>query len=82
MHFLDETSFQDVAHIDDLFFLRDTQISLGILSSCVTRQPSHPIWTIPPSSSFLFFLASFDWKIMHACRDIMGLRSWESIQGP
>jgi len=59
MHFLDEASFQDVAHIDDLLFLGDPQISLGILSSCATRQPSHLIWTILPSSSFLFF-----WQIL------------------
>jgi len=28
------------------------------------------------------FLVSFDGKIMQVCGDIMGLRSWESFQGP
>jgi hypothetical protein len=35
-HFLDGALFQDVAHIDDLPFLVDTHVALGILSSCVT----------------------------------------------
>jgi hypothetical protein len=34
-HFLDEILSQDVVHIDDLFFLGDAQVTLGILSSCV-----------------------------------------------
>ncbi len=33
-------------------------------------------------SSFLFLLASFDKIFMQVCGDIMGPRSWESIQGP
>jgi hypothetical protein len=39
MHFLDVALFQDVVHIDDLPFLGDTQIVLGILSSCVIHRP-------------------------------------------
>jgi hypothetical protein len=35
MHFLNEALFQDMAHIDDLFFMGDAQVALGILSSCV-----------------------------------------------
>jgi hypothetical protein len=31
-HFLDETLFQNMAHIDDLFLLGNTQVILGILS--------------------------------------------------
>jgi hypothetical protein len=34
-HFLDEVLFQDVAHIDDISLLGDTQVALSILSSCV-----------------------------------------------
>jgi hypothetical protein len=60
-HFFDEVLTQDVAHIDDLLFLGDTQVVLGILSSCVA---SYLTWTIFFSSSFLFFLASFDMKVM------------------
>ncbi len=37
MHFLDEVLFENVArHIDDLPFLEDAQVGLGIFSSCVT----------------------------------------------
>jgi hypothetical protein len=36
-HFLDEISYQDVAHIDNLFFLGDALVALGILPSCVIR---------------------------------------------
>jgi hypothetical protein len=36
-HFLDEVLCQDMAHIDDLPFLGNTQIVLGILSSCVVH---------------------------------------------
>jgi hypothetical protein len=39
MHFLDEALFQDVAHIDDILVLGNTQVVLGILFSCVIRQP-------------------------------------------
>ncbi len=35
MHFWDEALFQDMVHIDDLLPLRDAQVVLGILSSCV-----------------------------------------------
>jgi hypothetical protein len=37
MHFLDELLFQDVAHINDIPFLGDTKVALGILSSCVVH---------------------------------------------
>ncbi len=33
-YFLDEALSHDVVHIDDLPFLGDAQIALGILSSC------------------------------------------------
>jgi hypothetical protein len=36
-HFLDEVLFEDVVHIDDLPFLGNTQVALGILFSCVTH---------------------------------------------
>jgi hypothetical protein len=36
-HFLDEVLSQDVAHINDLPLLKDTQIILGILPSCVVH---------------------------------------------
>ncbi len=36
MHFLDEVLFEDVAHIDDLPFLGDAHVGLGIFFSCVT----------------------------------------------
>ncbi len=35
MHFLDEALCQDVVHIDDFPLLGNTQIVLGILSSCI-----------------------------------------------
>jgi hypothetical protein len=34
-HLLDEVLSQDMAHIDDLGLLGDTQVALGILFSCV-----------------------------------------------
>jgi hypothetical protein len=34
-HFLDEISYQDVAHINNLFFLGNTVVASGILPSCV-----------------------------------------------
>jgi hypothetical protein len=37
MEFFYEPLSQDVAHIDDLLFIRDTQVDLGIFSSCVAR---------------------------------------------
>jgi hypothetical protein len=80
MHFLDEVLSQDVAHINDLPFLGETQVALGILSSCVTHQPSYFTYIVLPS--FLSILARFNKKIMQVCGDIMGLGSCESIQGP
>jgi hypothetical protein len=79
MHFLDEVLFQDLAHINDLHFLGDTHVALGIMSSCVTCQPSYFIQTIFLSFSFLSLLANFNNQIMYVCGGIMGLRSWESI---
>jgi hypothetical protein len=77
-HFLDEALFQNVAHINDLLFLGNTQVALVILSSCVKYQPSCFTRTIPPSS-FLSFLVNFDMRVMQICGDIMGLRSCECI---
>jgi len=73
-HFLDEALFQDVVHIDDLLLLGDTHIALGILTSCVTHKPLYLTWIVPPSSSFLFLLASFNKRVMQVCGDIMGPR--------
>jgi hypothetical protein len=36
-HFLDEALSQEVAYIDDLLLLGNTQVILGILSSCVAH---------------------------------------------
>jgi hypothetical protein len=57
MFFLDEILFHDVAHINDLF-LGDTQIALGILSSCVIHQSSYfiQIQTIPLFSYFFWWV--------------------------
>jgi hypothetical protein len=38
MHFLDEVLFQDMGQIDDLPFLGNAQVVLGILSSYIVRQ--------------------------------------------
>ncbi len=51
-------------HIDDLPLLGDAQVALGILSSCVIRQPSYLTWTMPSSSSFLSFLVGFNKRVM------------------
>jgi hypothetical protein len=45
-HFLDEVLFQDVAHIDDLPFLGNSHVTLGILFSCVAHQHSYLTWII------------------------------------
>ncbi len=44
--------------------------------------PPYLTQTIFLSSSFPFLLASFNNKVMQICGDIMGLGSWEFIQGP
>jgi hypothetical protein len=82
MHFLDEPLSQNVVHIDNLPFLGNIQNVLGVLSSCVVHGPSYLTKTIPLSSSFLSFLASFNERGMEVCGDIMGLGLWESFQGP
>jgi hypothetical protein len=71
MHFLDEVLSQDVMHIDDLFLLGDTHVTLGILYSYASCQPSYLTLIIPPSP-FLSFLVSFNRKVMQVCADIMG----------
>jgi hypothetical protein len=79
-HFLDEALYQYMVHIDDFPLLQNTQVTLGILSSCVIHQPSYFIWTIHFSFSFLSILASFDERVMQVCGDIMHPGSWEFIQ--
>jgi hypothetical protein len=71
-----------VAHINDFPLFRNTQVALGILSSCVIHQPFYFTQTIPPFSSFPYLLVGFDKRVMQICGDIMGLRSWEFIKGP
>jgi hypothetical protein len=36
-HFWDELLSQNVTHINDLSFLGDAQVTLGIMSSCVAH---------------------------------------------
>jgi hypothetical protein len=63
-HFLDEALFQNMTHIDDLPFLGDTQVALGILSSsCVAHRPSYLTQIVLYFSSFLSFLVGFDEKV-------------------
>jgi hypothetical protein len=63
-HFLDEVLFQDVMHINNLPLLRDAQVALRILFSCVARRFSYLTQTIHFSSSFLSLLASFNRRIL------------------
>jgi hypothetical protein len=63
-HFLDEVLFQNVVYINDLLLLGDAQVVLGILSSCVIRQPFYLTQTVLLCFSFLSFLASFDKRVM------------------
>jgi hypothetical protein len=58
-HFLDEALLQNVAHINDFFLLGDTQVALGILFSCVVRQPSYFNQTIYIYFFFHVFFGRF-----------------------
>ncbi len=49
-----------MAHIDDLPLFKNTQVALGILSSCVIHQPSYLTETILPFSSFPSLLVGFN----------------------
>jgi hypothetical protein len=55
---MDEALFQNVAHINDLFFLKDAHVTLGILSLCVTCQPFYFTWTI-----FQIFFSYNFWQV-------------------
>jgi hypothetical protein len=72
-HFLDEALFLHMAHINDLRILRDAQVGLGILSSCVIHRPFNFTRTIL-NFSFLFILVGFNKRVMEICGDIMGPR--------
>jgi hypothetical protein len=65
-----------MVHIDVILLLGDAQVVLGILFSCVVHRPFY-LTCIISSSSFLYFLASLDKKIMHVCEEIMGNGLWE-----
>ncbi len=69
-------------HIDDVPFLGDSHVVLGILSSCVACGLSYFTWTIPPFPSFLSLLVGFDKRVMKVCVDIMGLGSLGIFLGP
>jgi len=49
--FLDEALFQDMVHIDDFPLLGNSQVTLGILSSCVAYQPFYLTRIVENSSS-------------------------------
>jgi hypothetical protein len=68
-----------MAHIDDLPFLGDAQVFLGILFSCVACDLliSHGQYHFLFPS--YFFLVGFDKKIMQFYGNIMGPRLWESF---
>jgi hypothetical protein len=79
-HFLDGALSQDVAYINDLLLLGRHPCCFGhfILMCNSSTFLSH----INNTSFFLFLLVGFNKKVMQVCGDIMGLRSWESFQGP
>jgi len=81
-HFLDEALFHNVTHIDDLSFLQDAQVALGVLFSYVAHRLSYLTRTVSPFSSLLFLLVGFDKRIIEICGDIIDPKSWESFQGP
>jgi len=64
MHFLDEVLSQDMAHIDDLPFLGNILVALGILFSCIACRPSYFTWIVLHFSSFLSLLVGFDGRVM------------------
>jgi hypothetical protein len=66
-HFLDEALFQNEVHINDFPLLGNTQVVLGILFSCVTRQLSYLIQIIP-LFSLLSLLVGFDNKCKYVGR--------------
>jgi hypothetical protein len=72
MHFLDEVLFQDMLYINDLPLLGNSHVVLGILSSCVACRPSYFTQIVLPSS-FMYFLVSFDMRVMQVCGDIMSM---------
>ncbi len=51
-----EALFQDVVHINDFLLLGNAHVMLGILSSCVTCQPSYVTYKF---FYFIFFHVSF-----------------------
>jgi len=57
-HFLDEVLFQNMAHIDDFLLLGNTQVTLGILSSCVICQPSYF------TGQYILLLFCFFWCVL------------------
>jgi hypothetical protein len=63
-HFLDEVLSQDITQIDDLLLMGDTQVDLGIFSSCVTRRRSYLTHIVFSFFSFLSLLAGFNKKVM------------------
>jgi hypothetical protein len=84
-HFLDEALFYNVTHIDDLPFLQNAQVALGVLFSYVAHRLSYLTRTVSPLSPFsslLFLLVGFDKRVMEICGDIIDPKSWESFQGP
>jgi hypothetical protein len=63
--FLDEVLSQDVAHIDDLPFMGDVQVTLGILSSCVIHRPFYFTRIIPPSKELSYGGFVFALKVLY-----------------
>ncbi len=58
IHFLDEVLFQNMTHINDLLFLGDAHVALGILFSCVIYKPPYFTWII-----FISFPSCFFWWV-------------------
>ncbi len=80
--FIKNTLLEDVRHVDLFFRLGDVHVTFGILTHCYAQQPSYQFCFTPPSLTFIDSLISFDSSLFQMFRHLLGLRSFDSLEGP
>lgn len=58
------------------------QVAFGILTHCFVQWPLHILCFLPPSSTFIESLPSFDSFFYQMFRCILGLRSFNDLNEP
>jgi hypothetical protein len=80
--FIKDTLLEDVCQVDLFLRLGDVQVTFGILTHYYAQQPLYQLCCTPLSPTFIDSIISFDSSLFQMFGHLLGLRSFDSLEGP